>query len=62
METTSTTPAPRTRVYRHCRNPRCAARLKTRQRGLCASCRLAGAWGAGLAFVAGAALQLFGVL
>jgi hypothetical protein len=43
------------RIYRHCQNRSCQMRLKTRQYLICASCRIAGAWGM---FVAGALVGL----
>lgn len=61
--TTDTATVPRSRrVYRRCRNPQCQARLKTRQHVLCASCRLAGGYGALVAGVVGAALKVLGVI
>lgn len=70
MTETTTTPPKRTRVYRHCQNPKCGARLKKRQADTCSAC-LAAEWqglmmGLGSSAVAvviiGAALKLLGVL
>lgn len=47
--------------YVLCRNPRCSDDEYVKF-GLCASCRLAGAWGGGLAFVMAGALKLAGLL
>ena len=48
-------------TYTYCRNPRC--RVETASPlGVCASCRLAGTWGAGVAFLVGALLKLVGWL
>lgn len=47
--------------YKFCKNPRCYDSEDVKF-GLCNSCRLAGGWGAGLAFFAGAVLKFAGVL